>query len=266
MNCIKRYVLCAIVLLAALGAAAVSHAQSPFDGTWRINAAQSKLAPKPFTSYTSQGWFHCMSCTPAYDVQADGQDHPVQGQAYDSVSVTLVDAHTVKFVNKKDGKTISEITSVVSADGKTLTNTFTSYPMNGGEPVHEVGTFKRVGILSSGVHATSGNWEIVKFTGSENDLLFSCKTNGDELTMTDPTGDSYTAKFDGNDYPYKGSYGTDAVSLKRIGDRTIEETDKLKGKAQDTQTMTVSPDGKTMTIVVHDLLRDGTSTFVATKK
>jgi hypothetical protein len=266
MNCMKRYILCAIALSAALGAAAVSHAQSPFDGTWRINAAQSKLTAKPFTFYTSQGWFHCVSCTPAYDVQADGQDHPVQGQAYDSVSVTLVDAHTVKSVNKKDGKTVTEITSVVSADGKTATNKVTAYPLNGGEPVHEVDTYKRVGVLPPGVHATSGNWQTVKFTGSENDLLFTCKTNGDEFTMTDPTGDSYTAKFDGSDYPYKGAYGTDAVSLKRIDARTIEETDKLKGKARDTQTMTVSANGKTMTIVDHDLLRDATSTFVATKK
>lgn len=262
----KQYVICALLSMAALSMSTASQAQSPFDGTWRINAAQANFSTKPFTVYTSQGWFHCVSCTPAYDVQADGQDHPVQGHSFDSVSVTLVDPHTVKFVDKKDGKTISETTSTVSADGKTLTDTTTSYPMNGGEPAHEVATFKRVGVLPSGVHATSGNWKILKFTGSENDLLFTFKTNGDEFTMTDPTGDSYTAKFDGNDYPYKGAYGADAVSLKRINNRTIEETDKLKGKAQNTQTMTVSPNGKTMTIVVHELLRDATSTLVATKK
>jgi len=266
MHRMKQHVCCGLLALAALCAAAVSHAQSPFDGTWRISAAQSKLTAKPFTFYTSQGWFHCVSCTPAYDVQADGQDHPVQGQPFDVVSVTLVDPHTIKSVLKKDGKTITEFTSVVSADGKTLTNTFTNYPMNGGEPVHEVDIQKRVGVLRPGVHATSGNWQAVKFTGSENDLLFSFKSNGDEFTMTDTTGDSYTAKFDGNDYPFKGAYGTDAVSLKRMNARTIEETDKLKGKAMDTQTMTVAPDGKTMTVVAHDLLRDATSTFMATKK
>jgi hypothetical protein len=224
------------------------------------------MTAKPFTFYTSQGWHHCVSCVPAFDVQADGQDHAVQGQPYDSASVTLVDAHTLKFVSKKDGKTISEVTGTVSADTKTLTSTVTSYPINGGEPVNEVDTYKRISVLPSGVHATSGNWQPLKFTGSENDLLFSYKTNGDEFTMTDPTGDSYTAKFDGNDYPYKGSYSIDTVFLKRIDARTIEETDKLKGKIQDTQKITVAPDGKTMTVVVHDMLRDVTSTFVATKK
>lgn len=266
MNRVKQYLVCTMFAMAAIGAAAVSHAQSPFDATWRINPSQSKLATKPFTFYTSEGWFHCVSCTPAYDVQADGQLHPVEGQPFDSASVTVVDPHTIKSVLMKGGKSISEFTSVVSANGKTLTNTFTSYPMNGGDPVHEVDIQKRIGVLRPGVHATSGNWQAVKFTGSENDLLFTFKSSGDEFTMTDTTGDSYTAKFDGNDYPFKGAYGTDAVSLKRINARTIEETDKLKGKAQDTQTMTVSPDGKTMTVVAHDLLRDATSTLIATKK
>ncbi len=266
MNKMKRYLVCTLIVTAALCVAAVSHAQSPFDGTWRINPAQSKFAAKPFTFYISQGWFHCVSCTPAYDLQADGQVHPVDGQPFDSASVTIVDAHTVKSAMMKAGKTITDFTSVVSADGKTLTNTFTSYPMNGGDPVHEVDIQKRVGVLRPGVHATSGNWQAVKFTGSENDLLFTFKSNGDELTMTDTTGDSFTAKFDGNDYPYKGAYGEDAVSLKRMNARTIEETDKLKGKAQDTETMTVSADGKTMTVVADDWLRDATSTFMATKK
>ncbi len=85
--------------------------------------------------------------------------------------------------------------------------------------------------------------------------------------MTDPTGDSYTAKFDGIDYPSKGAYGTNgAVSLKKIDAHTIEETDKRDGKATNVQKMTVSPDGRTMTLVVHDAQRDTTSTFTATKK
>ncbi len=54
-------------------------------------------------------------------------------------------------------------------------------------------------------------------------MLTTYKTNGDELTMTSPTGETYTAKLDGNDYPVKGSYGWDAVSLKQINPHTIEE-------------------------------------------
>ena len=91
--------------MAALSRAA-SLAQSPFDGTWLLNPAQSKLAPKPLTWSASQGWFHCVSCEPSFDVPADGQDHAVTGHSYDTASVTLVDSRTMRVVNKKDGKIV----------------------------------------------------------------------------------------------------------------------------------------------------------------
>ena len=48
--------------------------------------------------------------------------------------------------------------------------------------------------------------------------------------MSQPTGESYTAKLDGKDYPAKGSYTYNSVSLKRVDYHTIEETDKREGK------------------------------------
>jgi hypothetical protein len=71
---------------------------------------------------------------------------------------------------------------------------------------------------------------------------------------------------DGKDYPYKGDPGTTSVSLKRIDASTIEETDKRDGKAISTTRMTVSPDGRTMTLVSHDLRRNDTATFTAEKQ
>ncbi len=265
MNNMKRYVPWAAFLLAGLFLSAVVHAQSPFDGTWRIDPAKSKLDQKPFTIYTSQGWYHCVSCTPPFDVAADGQFHPVAGQSFDTSSVTLVDPHTISIVAKKGEKTIEEDKATVSANGKTVIIKTTTYPMNGGAAQNSSTTLKRVGTLPPGVHATSGNWVPLGFTDTEADLSFTFKTNGDELMMTDPTGDNYTAKFDGNDYPYK-SYGANGVSLKKVDAHTIVETDKRDGKVIGDQKMTVSPDGKTMTLAVHNPQNDRTSTYIASKK
>jgi hypothetical protein len=63
--------------------------------------------------------------------------------------------------------------------------------------------------------------------------------------------------------------GTDSaisVSLKRIDDRTIEETDKRDGRVVDVSKMTVAPDGKSMTVVAPNKLTDRTSTYVAKKQ
>lgn len=266
MNKTSSFAVSASVLLALFSLTTLTRAQSPFDGTWRIDPAKTKFDQKPFTVYASQGWYHCVSCTPPFDAAADGEFHPISGQAFDSIKVTIVDAHTLSLVLRKGDKTTEEDTATVSADGKTTIFKATTYPMSGGAPQDSSTTLKRVGVLPPGVHATSGNWVPLKFTDTEADLSFTFKSNGDELTMTDPTGDSYTAKFDGADYPYKGAYGADSVSLKKIDAHTIVETDKRGGKEISEQRMTVSPDGKTITLVAHNPQNGLTSTFVANKK
>ena len=184
MNRIMRFVVCSTAFVALFSLTALSHAQSPFDGTWRIDLAKAKLDQKPFTVYTSQGWYHCVSCTPPYDNAADGQFHAIAGQTFDEESITIVDQRTMKFTDKKDGKTVNESTVTVSADGKMITIKTTSYPMNGAGPQDSSITLKRVGVLRPGVHATSGNWVPLKLADTEADLSFTFKSNGDELTMT----------------------------------------------------------------------------------
>jgi hypothetical protein len=66
---------------------------------------------------------------------------------------------------------------------------------------------------------------------------------------------SYTAKFDGKDYPEKATIGgqpnpnlnTDAVTWKKIDDYTYESTAKLKGQVMTTTHYVISQDGKTRT-------------------
>jgi len=63
-----------------------------------------------------------------------------------------------------------------------------------------------------------------------------------------PTGTTYTADYDGKDYPVTGSPDWDTVSLKRINANTVEYTRKRAGKVVQTATAVVSKDGKTRTI------------------
>ena len=266
MKIVEHSVACAMFLVTALSLPAISLAQSPFDGSWRINMDQTKFSPKPIGFYLSQGWYHCTTCNPPFDVQADGQDHAVTGQSYDTISVKEVDPKTIQIVTKKGGSVDSESTRTVSANGKTLTVKLTAHPMNGGDPVITEVTATRVGPAPGGTQATSGNWKIDKVKQSDNGLKVTYKMNGDELTMSEPTGETYTAKLDGSDAPAKGAYWYDTVSLKKINARSIEETDKRGGDVVDVSTMTVSPDGKKMTIVDTNKKTDRTSKYVATKQ
>ena len=69
---------------------------------------------------------------------------------------------------------------------------------------------------------------------------------------------TYTANFDGKDYPLTGSLlGADKVSLKRIDARTTERADKKDGKVIQTIKRVVSADGKTMTATAKGTNAEG---------
>ena len=59
-----------------------------------------------------------------YTANFDGKDYPITGsQNADTVSLKRIDARTTERTDKKGGKVTVIITSVVSQDGKTMTNT-----------------------------------------------------------------------------------------------------------------------------------------------
>ena len=62
-----------------------------------------------------------------------------------------------------------------------------------------------------------------------------------------PTHTEFAAKFDGKDYPYKGSAAYDTIVVKRIDDHAYEGILKGKGKARMTSRNVISKDGKTRT-------------------
>jgi hypothetical protein len=106
----------------------VLFAQTPFDGTWKTNMAQSKLSQKPVVYSVSNGMYYCESCVPKIEVKADGQDQPVTGQTYETIAVHVVDDNTIHVTGKKAGKTEFELTRTASQDGKMLTVSSTTIP------------------------------------------------------------------------------------------------------------------------------------------
>ena len=65
--------------------------------------------------------------------------------------------------------------------------------------------------------------------------------------------------------PYKGDPGTTSVSVKKISDHALEETDKRDGKVISVARLTASPVGKAMKIEFDDKVHGTQSEFTATK-
>jgi len=253
-------------VLLALSVPAI--AQNVFDGTWKFHLDDAQFPKKPDIFLLQNGSYECKTCAPPIKVKADGQDQPVQGHPYfDSMSIKVIDDRTIEEVDKKGGKTVATSKTVVSPDGKTANFEFTDSSNTNADPVTGKGTATQVAKGPAGSHAVSGSWVTSKMENlSDNGLTVTFKVEGDSLSMNNLTGQSYTAKLDGTEAPYKGDPGVTSVSVKSIGKNTMEETDKRDGKVISVARWTVGPDGKTMTVKVDDKLHNSQSQFTATKQ
>ena len=257
-----------IGLLVAFLTPISARAQTAFDGTWKFELSTAQFPKKPDVYLLQDGMYSCKSCVPPIEVKADGQDQKVTGQPYfDTLSVKIVDDHSIEETNKKDGKVNGSSKSTVSGDGKTMTFVFTDSSATNSDPVTGKGEATRVAKGPAGTHQISGSWRTTKLDNlSDNALLLTYRVEGDTLTMTSPTGQGYTAKLDGTEAPYKGDPGTTSVAVKRTGANSFEETDKRDGNVISVARNTVSADGKTMTVAVSDKLHGTTSQFEAKKQ
>ena len=119
-----------------LAGAALSFAQSPEMGTWKLNEAKSKIpagAPKNTTVvYTAAGDNVKVTTDgtgrdgqPAHTEwtgKFDGKDYPLTGDSSaDSRSYKRINDHTLELTNKMGGKAVATGRIVVSPDGKTRT-------------------------------------------------------------------------------------------------------------------------------------------------
>lgn len=71
------------------------------------------------------------------------------------------------------------------------------------------------------------------------------------------TNNTWTGKFDGNDYPVKGDPRVDSRSYKQVDDRTLEMTIKKDGKVVMTGTIKVSADGKKRVVTTESTNAEG---------
>jgi hypothetical protein len=263
-----RWSVLAVSLLASMLMPAMAMAQSAFDGTWKFDMKTAKFPEKPDVYLLQDGMYHCKTCVPAIDVKADGQDQKVSGHPYfDTMSIRVVDDRTIEETDKKNGRTVTTSKTWVSADGNTLMFEFSDSSATNADPVTGKGEDTRVAKGPAGSHAISGSWRTSKMdTISDNAMMVTYKVSGDTLSMSNPTGQSYTAKLDGTDSPYKGDPGTTSVSVKKVDKNTMEETDKRDGKVIGVAHMAVSADGKTLTVKYDDKLHGTSSEITAMKQ
>jgi hypothetical protein len=140
-----------VVELAAQGA-------DPIIGTWELNVAKSKYTPGPAPksetrTYVVAGQDIKVSSkgvdgagkptAQSWNLNYDGKDRPQTGSPdADTLSVKRVNAHSVAFTQKRDGRVVITGTRTISPDGKVMT--ITSKGTNrGGQTIDNVEVYEK---------------------------------------------------------------------------------------------------------------------------
>ena len=248
--------LLAIVALVAL-IPTVALAKNPFDGTWKLRIDSMKFTGKPDVFELKDGSFTCKNCAPPYTIKADGTMQKTPENPYrDHASLKVTGPASVEWTIQRAGKTLTVVKMSVSADGQTLTSTNTDY--QGASPVTGTVVEKRIAPAAAGAHPISGSWQTERLTDETPAGLISTLTATDNGLKMEYNGMVTDAKFDGKEYPTVGDPGHTMVTLKRLSDHQIEETDRREGKVTDVILWTVATDGKTLSFSDEDKAHETT--------
>jgi hypothetical protein len=234
--------------LAFLFVAATSAADSPFTGTWKLNADESKLTGLRLKIQNLGGnKYKFIFGDDSQTIVADGTDQP--NKYGGTWSVKQEGSNTWKEVDKRDGKITSTSTWALSDDGQRLEIKTEGTRADGSSFTDEMKT-KR----TAGTSGLVGTWESTDMKiGSPTDWQIQ-PYDGNGLTFLYPSSkEQLDIKFDGKDYASRGPRTTPGAtsSGRRVDDRTLDITVKLKGKVIEHDEYKVSEDAKKLTLTAH---------------
>jgi hypothetical protein len=237
-----------LLLVACLVTGMLWAANDAFLGRWKLNPSKSKLTDQMKVEVAGANKYAIdFGGGVAEIVVADGKDQP--GRFGTTLAITVEGPDTWKVVRKRNGRTLLTGIWKLSEDGKTLSDSFTANQPNGSTFSLDY-LYKR----TAGSSGFAGTWESTSEKVNSAFELQIRPYQGDGFSFINPAqGSTQNMKFDDNDYPNLGPNVApgSASSGRRVNERTLEITDKIKGKVTDTRQIEISPDGKTLTMIVH---------------
>lgn len=153
----KTLILCALAALTGMASAAPKDEGNPWVGTWVLDVARSQLAGgDTFTLTPGPGsLIHYADAGQAYDFAVDSRPYPARYGR--TIAWTPAGPRTWIRVARREGRVLSEVREVLSADGRTLTIQGTGTQPDG-SPNREEDVYVRV----AGTAGLIGTWRHVK--------------------------------------------------------------------------------------------------------
>jgi hypothetical protein len=240
----KKLLCCACAAALSMAAAIPCFAAgSPWDGTWKLNEAKSKMTGGTVDITKNGDMYMVNTGSFSYKFACDGKDYPVLA---DRTAVCTGGPRMFTDVMKINGKVYETTKHEISADGKTMTSVST-----GTHPDGTAFTDRTTDIRVGSGTGLAGTWKSTKVKNSVPDVMV-LKVNGNVLHYESPGFKEVSnAKLDGAPAPITGGTAPPGlmISNKADGPDKLASSVMLNGKNLGKDVMTLSPDGKTITDV-----------------
>jgi hypothetical protein len=240
----RAFLLCSLVLLAVMPALA---ADNPWIGTWKLDPAKSHFTGDTFTySKLPNGMMHFTDgSTVSYDFAVDAKPYKA---AYDRTAVwAAAGPNAWDTVYSANAKVLYKVHHLLSADGKTLTNTYTGTKPDG-STLNDQTVYTRV----TGTQGLEGKWRSTKVNISAPDTFIVSSPSPGILHWDIPSyKESVEGKPDGMDHPITGPTVPPGLTLsfKYLSPTKISYTIKNNGKPDGFGIQTLASDGRSFTDV-----------------
>jgi hypothetical protein len=235
----------ALIAGAALLLSLPAFADSPFDGTWKLNTGKSHLEGDSM-SYTDagSGTLKYKDSDQTYTFKTDGSSFTTPLGLERTFLKTGDDSYTA--VSKKGGVVLRTTTIKVSSDGKTLSEESKGTKPNGDnfdDQFTYVRTSPGTGLI--------GTWKSTEVKLSSPNSL-TIQTDGSDGVTLQLSAIKATcqAKWDGKDYPTTGPTVPDGLTLavSKVGASGFKLVQKVKGKVILIAHYRLAADAKTLTM------------------
>ncbi len=230
-----------LVLLCAIGVSVMA-ADLPYVGKWKLNLAKNDFGQTTVTieSLPGEEW-QTSAMGISYKFRMDGADYP-DGMG-GTVAWKAVGGNTWESVSKVNGTVTETDTFTLSPDGKTLTQASKAMKADGGS-IDSTTVFAR----ASGGKALAGKWKTRKVSGGSGSMEFVASEGGGLIFKDPDAGVSCDARLDGHDYPCAGPMTPPGFTVAMTNAaRALEIVIKKDGKPFFQANYRVSADGKSMT-------------------
>jgi hypothetical protein len=218
-------------------------ADSPFDGTWKLNTAKSQLAGETMSfSDGGSGTLKYADSDQSYSFKPDGSPFTTPLGVERTFKKNGDGTYTT--TNKKSGFLINTSTWKISADGNSIAIDSRGTKPNG-DTFENVTTYVRT---SPGTDLI-GAWKSTDVKLSSPNSI-TLQSNGQDLDLAiSAVKATCHAKWDGKDYPATGPTVADNITLAvtRTGPDSFKLVEKAKGKVLAIIKYQVANNGKVMT-------------------